>query len=462
MLPVIAIIGRPNVGKSTLFNRLTHSRDALVANLPGLTRDRQYGEGEFADRKFIVIDTGGIETGEQGLQQQMLVQSQKAMAEADILLFMVDARAGLTPADELIVNELRKSEKQTLLLVNKIDGLDADIALGDFYKLGMEQVHGIAASHGRGVNKLLQAILNDLPEVDAESAAIETRGIKVAVIGRPNVGKSTLINRILGEERVVVFDQAGTTRDSIYIPFERRGKQYTMIDTAGIRRRGKVKAGVEKFSIIKTLKAIEDANVIIYIIDAQEGVVEQDLSLIGFVLDAGKALIVTVNKWDGLEPTQKEYVKKELSRRLTFIDFVKMYFISALHGTNVGNLFTGIDNAYHSATIKLATSKVNNLLAQAVASHPPPLVHGHRIKLRYAHMGGQNPPLIVIHGNQTERLPMSYKRYLVNHFRTALKLVGTPIRLEFKTSENPFQGRKNVMTERQKQKRKRLIRHKKR
>jgi len=450
MLPVIALVGRPNVGKSTLFNRLTKSRDALVADYSGLTRDRKYGEGRLGDRDYIVIDTGGISGDEDGIDYKMAEQSLVAIEEADIVLFLVDGRAGLNPADEMIADHLRRSEKESYLIVNKTDGLDPDIAMSDFYCLGLSEPLPIAAAHGRGVTQLVEYVLSEIPLRD-ESAEDEERQRqkKIAIIGRPNVGKSTLVNRILGEDRVVVFDQAGTTRDSIYIPFERDGEPYTLIDTAGIRRRKNVTEAVEKFSIIKTLRAINDANVVVLVIDAREGVSDQDLHLLGYVLDAGRSLVIAINKWDGMTGEEKEEVREQLRRRLEFVSFARMHFISALHGSGVGNLFVSVDEAYGFAMTKWATNKLTRLLEDIVADHQPPMVNGNRIKLRYAHQGVSNPPIIVIHVNQTNSLPGSYKRYLENKFTKVLGIKGTPLRFEFKSSDNPFKDKKNELSKRQ-------------
>lgn len=450
MLPVIALVGRPNVGKSTLFNRLTKSRDALVADYSGLTRDRKYGEGRLGDRDYIVVDTGGISGDEDGIDYKMAEQSLMAIEEADIVLFLVDGRAGLNPADEMIADHLRRSEKESYLIVNKTDGLDPDVAMADFYCLGLSEPLPIAASHGRGVTQLVEHVLAEIPLRDElEEDEERQRQKKIAIIGRPNVGKSTLVNRILGEDRVVVFDQAGTTRDSVYIPFERDDEPYTLIDTAGIRRRKNVTEAVEKFSIIKTLRAINDANVVVLVIDAREGVAEQDLHLLGYVLDAGRSLVIAINKWDGMSGEEKEEVREQLRRRLEFVSFARMHFISALHGSGVGNLFASVDEAYGFAMTKWATNKLTRLLEDIVADHQPPMVNGNRIKLRYAHQGGSNPPIIVIHGNQTKALPGSYKRYLENKFTKILGIKGTPLRFEFKSSDNPFKDKKNELSKRQ-------------
>jgi GTP-binding protein len=495
MIPVIALVGRPNVGKSTLFNRLTKTRDALVANFSGLTRDRKYGEASHQDQRFIVIDTGGLGEKEDGIDAVMAEQSRQAIEEADLVFFLVDCRAGLTAGDLQIATFLRQRSKPVALVGNKIDGLNHDVAIAAFYELGLGEVYGIAAAHGRGVSQLLTeafkmlaqteahaGLILPLPEAsDSEDGVAEYyddqgleegdlisessvedaprstgSGIKIAIVGRPNVGKSTLVNRMLGEERVVVFDLPGTTRDSIYIDYERHGKHYTLIDTAGIRRRKNITLAIEKFSIVKTLQAIADANVVILVIDATEGLVDQDLSLMGQVLDAGRALVVALNKWDGLEQEHKAYIKSELERKLRFIDFADYHFISALHGTGVGHLYESIEKAYRSATDKLSTHYLTRILEGAVATHPPPMINSRRIKLRYAHPGGSNPPIIVIHGNQTDQVPGHYTRYLEKAFRKALELHGTPLRIVYKSSENPFEGRKNVLTKRQLDKKQRL------
>ena len=463
MVPVIALVGRPNVGKSTLFNRLTKSRDAIVADVAGLTRDRQYGEAVWQGKPYIVVDTGGITGDEQGLDLMMAGQSLQAIEEADAVLFLVDARAGRTAGDEQIAEHLRKRNKHTYLIANKIDGADPDAILGEFANLGLGQPLGIAAAHGRNINPMLDAVLNDesLQVTGEEGRVVEPIGTKIAIIGRPNVGKSTLVNRMLGEDRVVVFDQAGTTRDSIYIPYERFEKPYTLIDTAGVRRRGKVFEAIEKFSVIKTLQAIQDANVVIFVVDAREGIVEQDLHLLGFVLEAGRALVIAVNKWDGMKQEEKEYVKTELERRLIFAQFADIHFISALHGSGVGLLYKSVDQAYQAAMTKIPTRRMTEILEDAVSEHQPPMVNGRRIKLRYAHLGGSNPPIIVVHGNQVDAVPRSYTRYLENTFRKVLKLTGTPIRVEYKGSDNPYADRKNTLTERQGNKKRRLMSHNK-
>lgn len=460
MLPVIALVGRPNVGKSTLFNQLTRSRDALVADFPGLTRDRKYGEARIGRIPFVVIDTGGITGEEFGIDSPMAEQSLTAIEEADAVLFMVDAREGLNATDEALATHLRQRNKDFHVIVNKVDGLNEDIAVSDFYALGVESLYAIAASHGRGVRKMIDDIL--LPfetEESAESPELRSDSIRVAIVGRPNVGKSTLVNRMLGEERVVVYDQPGTTRDSVYIDFERDEQTYTLIDTAGVRRRKNVKLTVEKFSIVKTLKAVDDAHVVILVMDAHEGIVDQDMHLLGHCADAGRALVLAVNKWDGIASEQRDWIKAELDRRLRFVDYADIHTISALHGTNVGHLYKPIRTAHQSATRKLGTNALTRILEGAVYDHAPPMINGRRIKLRYAHAGGQNPPLIVIHGNQTGKVPVSYTRYLEKIFRRELKLVGTPIRIEFRTSDNPYADKRNKLTDRQVQRKRRLMNH---
>ena len=439
MIPVVALVGRPNVGKSTLFNRLTNSRDALVADFAGLTRDRLYGEGRYEERRFIVIDTGGINGGEEGIDSVMVGQSLQAIEEADLVMLLVDARQGLTAGDEFILNHLRKTEKPVTLVVNKVDGLDQDQVLSEFYRVGIADMHPIAAAQGRGVQKLLESALARFPVEEALQVVDEKPGsVRIAVAGRPNVGKSTLVNRMLGEERVVVFDQPGTTRDSIYIPFERHGKHFTLIDTAGIRKRGKTTELVEKFSIVKSLQAIQDAHVVILVLDAREGIVEQDLHLLGYVLETGHALVTALNKWDGMDEYAKDQIKEAIRRRFVFVDFARIHFISALHGTGVGNLFDSVLRAHESAFRVITTSKLNQTLERVTSSNQPPMVNGRRIKLRYAHVGGHNPPRFVIHGKQTDSLPDSYIRYLEKTFRKLLKMEGTPIRIELRNDENPF------------------------
>ena len=466
MLPVIALIGRPNVGKSTLFNRLTRSRDALVADYPGLTRDRQYGFGKLGPMPYLVIDTGGVAGGEVGIYELMVEQTVRALQEADVAIVLVDGRSGLTPADEHVAELARRHAKSTWLAVNKAEGLDAAIASGEFHGLGLGDPVAVSAAHGDRISALMDEVL--APFVDAddqeedEDADDEQKPLRIAVIGRPNVGKSTLINRLIGEDRLVVYDQPGTTRDSVTVPFERDGKSYELVDTAGVRRKSKVHEVIEKFSIIKALQAMERSQVVIAVLDAAEGVTEQDVSLMGLVVERGRALVVAANKWDGLSRDQRRQVKNDLDRRLPFLEFAKQITISALHGTAVGDLLPEAEKAYTAATRDMKTSDLNKVLEDAVIAHSPPLVRGRRIKLRYAHQGGRNPPVIVIHGNQTEKLPESYRRYLINRFRKVFRLKGTPVRLSFKSSVNPYQGKRNKLTPRQERKRKRLMKHVKR
>jgi len=457
---VISLVGRPNVGKSTLFNVLTKSRDALVADYPGLTRDRKYGRFQFKSADFIIIDTGGLSGESEVLDTHMEKQTRLAVDESDIILFMVDARDGLTPADEVIAESLRRTGKHVKLIVNKTDGLDARTVASEFYTLGLGEPVSIAASQNRGVQLMLSSVLqtfnknknldgDDNPEIiEGEDGYVaeddpDDKRIKVAIIGRPNVGKSTLVNRFLGEERVVVFDMPGTTRDSVFIPFDRDGKKYTFIDTAGIRRKRAVHEAIEKFSIIKSMQAIERANVVIMMIDARTEIADQDLHLIGYALEAGRALVLAINKWDGMDDYQKQLIHAGIDKQLPFVRFAETFFISALHGSSVGKLYAAIDRAYASATQKYSTSDLTRLLEKAVQSHQPPLINGRRIKLRYAHQGGMNPPRIIIHGNQINKVPSVYKRYLTNFFRKELNSVGTPIMIEFKGGEsNPFKTSK--------------------
>jgi len=446
---VVALVGRPNVGKSTLFNVLTRSRDALVADFPGLTRDRKYGHAEINGSKIIVIDTGGLSGEAEVLDAKMERQTRLAVQESDAVLFMVDAREGLTPADEVIADSLRRTGKEVVLVVNKTDGLDARVVANEFYSLGLGEPVTIAASQNRGISQLLSGVLPQGQSgmiADVSTEAENDNRLKVAIIGRPNVGKSTLINRFLGEERVVVFDMPGTTRDSVHVPFERDGKLYTFIDTAGVRRKRAVHEAVEKFSVIKSIQAIDEASVVIMMIDARTEIADQDLHLIGYVLEAGRALVLTINKWDGLDDYQKEKIHAGLDKQLPFVRFAETFFISALHGSGVGKLYAAVNRAYAAATKKYSTAELTRLLEKAVQMHQPPLVHGRRIKLRYAHQGGMNPPRIIIHGNQLEKVPAAYQRYLVNFFREQLHSVGTPIKIEFKISNrNPYaRNRKNT------------------
>ncbi len=445
MKSVFALVGRPNVGKSTLFNRLTKSRDALVADYPGLTRDRKYGTGVVGERRYLVIDTGGLSGDEAGIDEYMAAQTWMAVDEADVILFLVDGREGLTAADNMVATRLRRTGKQVYLLVNKIDTVNPEQACAEFYQLGFSDVFPIAAAQNRGVTKMITHLLDNYPddsEEDEEMGDSYLDTIRIAFVGRPNVGKSTLLNRMLGEERVVAFNEPGTTRDSIFVPFEREGQKYTLIDTAGVRRRSKVNEAIEKFSIIKTLNAIEKAHVVIMLLDAHETITEQDAHLLGLILDAGRSLVLAINKWDGLDRYAREQIKTKLEVKLPFLDFAERHFISALHGTGVGHLFESVHKAYHSSMLKVSTARMTKMLETAVQAHQLPMKSGRRIKLRYAHQGGSNPFTIIIHGNQTKNIPNSYKRYLMNYFRETLKLKGTQVRIEFKTGDNPFKAPK--------------------
>ena len=589
MTPVVALVGRPNVGKSTIFNRLTHTRDALVANFPGLTRDRKYGRAQINGLEYIVIDTGGIDGSEEGLESMMAEQSKLAMQEADIVVFVTDARDGVMPGDLVIADFLRRIGRKVILAANKCDGIDADSCCADFYSLAFGDVHQIAASHGTGLAMLAEEVLypelvrirqqdpdfvrqeddageiseddrdcrvsfvfpggripmfredlsweyaplkavrlqeqveveqhgseitlsvyyrgrdlylsfadgeplsgadtcfyishiQDLPysslpedpgvidemraaEAEPEEEAAEApqpdlpEVVRFAIVGRPNVGKSTLTNRLLGENRVIVFDMPGTTRDSICIPMERDGRKYEIVDTAGVRKRKKVTEAVEKFSVIKTLQAVEDSHVVILLIDARDGLTDQDLGMLGFIINSGRAVVIAINKWDGLAGDVKDRIRQDLELRLGFASFARIHFISALHGTGVGHLFESVDEAFQSAFRRISTSRATRLLLAATSEHQPPLVKGRRARLKYAHAGGYSPPRIVIHGNHVEELPDSYRRYITNYFRDALKIVGTPLQLEFAEGANPFEGRVNKLTQSQIRKKRRLMRH---
>jgi GTP-binding protein len=442
MKPVIALVGRPNVGKSTLFNRLTRSRDALVADLPGLTRDRHYGEGRIGERPFLVIDTGGFEpVAKEGIMHEMALQTRQAVAEADIVVFIVDGRQGLTPHDKTITDFLRKSGRKCMLVVNKAEGMKYTSVVAEFYELGMGDPYVISAAHGDGVVDLVEESLDlafaQRPD-DAEELEAPARGVKIAIVGRPNVGKSTLVNTLIGEQRVIAFDMPGTTRDSIEVPFERDGKNYTLIDTAGIRRRGKVFEAIEKFSVVKTLQSISEANVVILLLDAQQDISEQDAHIAGFILESGRALVVAVNKWDGLRSDERDEIKIDLDRKLDFLSFAKMHFISALKATGIAPMLKSVDAAYEAATADLSTPRLTRALIEAVEKQEPRRKGSIRPKLRYAHQGGQNPPIIVIHGNSLDAVSEPYKRYLEKHFRDTFNLVGTPLRIEFRGGKNPY------------------------
>ena len=441
MKPVIALIGRPNVGKSTLFNRLTRSRDALVADLPGLTRDRHYGEGRIGERPFLVIDTGGFEpVAKEGIVHEMAKQTRQAIVEADVVVFIVDGRQGLTPHDKTITDFLRKSGRQVMLVVNKSEGMKYTSVTADFYELGLGDPYVISAAHGDGVADLvdqaLDIAIDGKPQEENEEAPL--RGIKIAIVGRPNVGKSTMVNTLLGEERVIAFDMPGTTRDSIEIPFERNGKHYTLIDTAGIRRKGKVFEAIEKFSVVKTLQSISEANVVLLLLDAQQDISEQDAHIAGFILESGRALVVGINKWDGLTSDHRDHIKREIDRKLTFLTFAKFHYISALKSTGIMQMLKSIDAAYAAAMAKLPTPQLTRALQEALDHQQLRRKGSIRPKLRYAHQGGQNPPIIVIHGNALESIESSYKRYLEKHFRDSFSLTGTPLRIEFRSGKNPF------------------------
>ncbi|GAA4034481.1 ribosome biogenesis GTPase Der [Actimicrobium antarcticum] len=442
MKPVIALVGRPNVGKSTLFNRLTRSRDAIVADMPGLTRDRHYGEGRMGERPFLVIDTGGFEpVAKEGIMHEMAKQTRQAVAEADMVIFIVDGRQGMTPHDKTITDFLRKSGRAVMLVVNKAEGMRYSAVTADFYELGLGDPYVISAAHGDGVMDLVDEALNlALAQKPVEEEPFVDLGktIKIAIVGRPNVGKSTLVNTLLGEERVIAFDLPGTTRDSIEIPFERAGQQYTLIDTAGIRRRGKVFEAIEKFSVVKTLQSISEANVVLLLLDAQQDISEQDAHIAGFILESGRALVVGVNKWDGLTSSRRDEIKIDLDRKLDFLSFAKFHYISALKATGVDQLMKSINSAYAAAMSDLSTPKLTRALIEAVEHQQPRRKGSIRPKLRYAHQGGMNPPIVVIHGNSLDAIDDNYKRFLEKHFRETFALVGTPLRIEFRSGKNPF------------------------
>ena len=442
MKPTLVLVGRPNVGKSTLFNRLTRSRDAIVADIPGLTRDRHYGHGRLGDKPHLVVDTGGFEpAAKEGILHEMAKQTLQAVDEADMVLFIVDGRQGLTAQDKIIAEQLRKTGRKILLVVNKVEGMAASVVTAEFHELGLGEPCGVSAIHGDNVSELVQLALVDFPEQREQEE--EDEQPKIAIVGRPNVGKSTLVNTLLGEERVIAFDQPGTTRDSIYIDFERNGHRYTLIDTAGLRRRGKVQETIEKFSVVKTLQAVEDANVVVLVLDAENEISEQDTHIAGFILEAGRALVLVVNKWDGLDDYQRDTIKREIARKLAFLlGFAKLHYISALRGSGMKELLPSVDAAYAAAMAKLPTPKLTRTLLAAVEKQSPPRAGASRPKLRYAHQGGSNPPLIVIHGSALDHVPETYRRYLENTFREAYQLEGTPLRVEFRSGRNPFAGKK--------------------
>ena len=441
MKPVIALVGRPNVGKSTLFNRLTRSRDAIVHDLPGVTRDRHYGDGRLGERPFLVIDTGGLEPSAEGVYVEMARQAEQAIAESDAVVFVVDGRAGLTPADRTIAGNLRKTKNRVHLAVNKTEGMQPDTAVVEFHELGLGDPLAISAAHGEGVSDLVELVLGDFPE--GETKEDDAYGHpRVAIVGRPNVGKSTLVNSLVGEERVIAFDQPGTTRDPIEVPFERAGRRYTLIDTAGLRRRGRTGEGAEYFSIVKALQAIEAANVAVLVLDAAEGVTEQDAHVAGYILERGRAVVLAVNKWDAAGKEERERMKTEIAWKLGFLNFAEVHNISAKQGKGLPGLMRSVDAAFGAAMAKLPTPKLTRALQAALERQSPPRSGRGRPKLRYAHQGGMNPPRVIIHGNALDRVPDSYKRYLEGFFRDKFALVGTPMRVEFRTGRNPYAPRK--------------------
>lgn len=445
MRPTLVIVGRPNVGKSTLFNRLTRSRDALVADLPGLTRDRHYGHGRLGSRPYLVVDTGGFEpAAKEGILAEMAQQAEAAIAEADLLLFVVDGRSGLTPQDRGIAARLRRSGRPLLLVVNKAEGMARDLVAAEFHELGCGDPLVISAAHGDGVNELVDEALARFPETaEAAEAADIGPAPRIAVVGRPNVGKSTLINALLGEQRVIAFDQPGTTRDAIAVPFQRKGRDYVLIDTAGLRRRGKVFEAIEKFSVVKTLQSIEQANVVVLVLDAGQDISDQDAHIAGFCVEAGRAMVIAVNKWDRIDDYARDRVKAEMARKLGFLAFANAHFISALRSEGINPLMASVDAAFVAAMVKMPTPKLTRLLQAAVEKQAPPRHGIFRPKLRYAHQGGSNPPVIVIHGNALDHVPDAYRRYLERAFVEAFGLKGTPLRIEFRTSRNPFAERRS-------------------
>ncbi len=457
MLPVLALVGRPNVGKSTLFNALTGTRDALVADVPGLTRDRKYGYGRAEPHRFIVVDTGGLVEAPRGMHELMARQTAKAIEEADRIVFLVDGQSGLDAADRFVADVLRRSGKPVTVAVNKCEGRDPAIVTADFHGFGFGEPLAISAAHRQGIDDLVAAALAGI--APAEAAAEEPdREIRVCVVGRPNVGKSTLINRLVGEERVITFDQPGTTRDAVQVPFERDGVRYVLIDTAGVRRKSRVDEDLERWSVIKTLQAIDEAHVVIGVVDARDAVAEQDAPLFGIVAERGRALVVAVNKWDHVEPGQRDAIRDQVAQRLRFLDFAPVHYISALHGSGVGNLVDAVRSAHAASMREMPTPELTRVLEAAIRQHQPPLVRGRRIRLRYAHQGGRNPPVIVVHGAQAERTPEDYRRYLVNSFREAFRLEGTPVRVDLRSEANPFAGRRDKLTPRQRRTRERTRR----
>ncbi|MBK9523094.1 MAG: ribosome biogenesis GTPase Der [Rhodocyclaceae bacterium] len=437
MKPTLVIVGRPNVGKSTLFNRMTRSRDALVADQPGLTRDRHYGHGRLSSKPHLVVDTGGFEPqAKEGIVHEMARQAEAAIAEADVLLFVVDVRTGLTPQDKVIADLLRRSGRPVLLAANKGEGMNRDVVAAEFFELGCGEPYVISSSHGEGVRELVDLALARFPE--KSEGEEEQLGPRVAIVGRPNVGKSTFINTLLGEDRVIAFDMPGTTRDAIEVPFEKNGRHYTLIDTAGLRRRGKVFETIEKFSVIKTLQAVEESNVVVLMVDASQDISDQDAHIAGFIIDAGRALVVAVNKWDAIDDYRRERIKIEIARKLNFLGFARVHHVSALKGMGIGSILGSVNKAYAAAMAKLSTPKLTRALISAVEKQTPPRHGLFRPKLRYAHQGGSNPPIIVIHGNALDHIPASYTRFLEHHFMEVFKLTGTPLRIQYKSTQNPF------------------------
>ena len=448
MKPTVVIVGRPNVGKSTLFNRLTRTRDALVADLPGLTRDRHYGQGKLGDKPFIVVDTGGFEpVAKDGIMSEMARQAREAIAEADVVFFITDGRAGLTAQDKRIAQQLREGGAKSILVVNKTEGMRHEVVTAEFHELGMGDPIAISAEHGEGVRQLIEDALAGYPKEDEDEP--EPDHPRVAIVGRPNVGKSTLVNKLLGEERVIAFDQPGTTRDSIEIDLNWHGKRYTLVDTAGIRRKGKVFESVEKFSVVKTLQSIERAHVVVLVVDAEADIADQDAHIGGYILEAGRSLVVAVNKWDAIDNDKRKDVKSELERKLQFLDFADFQTISARMGTGIKQLLASVDTAFAASMAKLSTPKLTRALQAAIEQQQPPLAGRFRPKMRYAHQGGSNPPIVVIHGSGLDGVKTPYKRYLENTFRNTFKLRGTPMRIELKSHANPFEGKHKPLTEKQ-------------
>ena len=455
MLPVVALVGRPNVGKSTLFNALTGTSDALVSDVPGLTRDRKYGYGRQGLHRFIVVDTGGLVESPRGIEQLMAQQTQRAIDEADRVVFLVDGQSGIEPSDRFVADVLRKSGKPVTIAVNKCEGRDSDVAVSDFHGLGLGEPQSLSAAHRQGIDELIDHALAGIAPPAEDAVEDAARATRVCVVGRPNVGKSTLINRLLGEERMIATDQPGTTRDTVHVPFERDGQAYVLIDTAGVRRRARVEQQLEKWSVIKTLQAIDDANVVIGVLDAQETVAEQDATLLGIVAERGRAMVIAVNKWDHVTQEHRDEIRSQIALRLRFLDFAPVHFISALHGSGVGEMMQSVREAHAAAMRDMPTPELTRVLEAAIRQHQPPLVRGRRIRLRYAHQGGRNPPVIVVHGAQAARTPEDYRRYLMNCYREAFSLWGTPVRVEFRSEDNPFAERRNKLTPRQRRTRQR-------